>query len=616
MTTPPPGRVHYALTSVYTNWRIGGLRGPGLLTGDPFVAAHFFLDHDRADELDVMIESAVGDADLTSCPPGDVVAEALRLLPAGDPRRAMLERAQSAWISDRLFYRGDPYPSFDTPSESGWRRAGELWAVTFATVPGPEILARLRADHPGDDTGGIGHLTTAASAFARAIRQAHGPVDESMRARLTDHVRTLYFAWEASAAPAARAASRWYLDRLAELDPATATPPRPLAAQEYAQWRRAGRDYQRDLAIRDPGLHEARTAEFADYTDRLRPGPAALSAEQTRAVEPPGGAGITATQPTSDEQAALAWRRAVPSARRWADDADRILSQAYTHVARAAHEVDQGVRPVEAMGDTVLARTMVEEMTTRHVVLGRLLALSDAERASEAARPLVHDDVARAVAETARSRALEAGAGALAAHGAAQAAYIEHVDAAERALDDALAAQRLQVRAVVAAHAPRDGGRPLLRELVADLERRMEDRLPGPALDTYRALNREFEDLQRDFHHPADGRHATEEQVARARERAATAYQRWEDLVRHEVPATARALRALRGVVALKTPLPEQSDGSARLQAHRDALTHQLHERRQEPVAQAAPAPARARLARAQQATHRVPDHATRQGRR
>ncbi len=75
------------------------------------------------------------------------------------------------------------------------------------------------------------------------------------------------------------------------------------------------------------------------------------------------------------------------------------------------------------------------------------------------------------------------------------------------------------MRAVAAAHAPRDGGRPLLRELVADLERRMEDRLPGPALDAYRALHAEFENLQRDFRNPAGAQHATEEQVERAGER-------------------------------------------------------------------------------------------------
>ena len=49
MTAPPPPTepVQYALTSIYTDYRLAGTDGPTLLTTDPATAAHFILDTDR-----------------------------------------------------------------------------------------------------------------------------------------------------------------------------------------------------------------------------------------------------------------------------------------------------------------------------------------------------------------------------------------------------------------------------------------------------------------------------------------------------------------------------------------------------------------------------------------
>jgi hypothetical protein len=615
LTTPADAPTQYALTSVYTNGHIGGTAGPALITADPVLAAQFFLDHDRADELDVMIRTATTDGDLTPRHPGEVVRAARRHLDddtIDDPwhthgvagARALLERAQAGWLKDRLIYKDDPYPLYDTPTEHGWERAGQLWAATFGDVPSPAVLARLRAAHPGADSGAV-RLMAAASVVTRALRQARGPARSDTREQLADNFATLFYAWEASQTPAARAAIRRYLERLAELDPATAIPPATLPPERREQWRRAVLDYQRDQVVRAPHIRR----ELAHYTQALLDAPATTQDTPPQAAEPAGVAAQLPAAPASDEHAALAWRHASPHARQGAAWDDQILVQAHAYVADATRRTELQERVADP-GTTVPATEIARETMQRHVVLGHLLALSEAEQAAHKLRPLVHDNKARNVAEQAREDALNAGKKPVEAEKAAQDAYVTHVEARERALDEALQARRLMVRAIAAQQSPPQQGRPLLNSLARQLDR-LIIALPEQANTAYLARVREAADLRRKAQGPQHigTPYVTTEDVDQAVARSHAAYQRWDELLTHDVPAMNAALRALRRVIAQQGTPPEPRDGADVLQAHQQTLTDRLHAETASPAPAATAAPARpgaqAAAARAQQVTHR-----------
>ncbi|MFD9066318.1 hypothetical protein ACFVZ3_32925 [Kitasatospora purpeofusca] len=600
MSAPLPQTepVQYALTSVHTDPYLGGTDGPWLLTTDPATAAYFFLDTDRLGHLEVMAHATADDGALTPIGPGDIVRRALAELPAGDARRDTLRTAQADWLEDRL-WDGRDEPFGAVPEGPDWTRAGTAWGAAFTTLPGADMLAELASRYPGAQEPHV-TLATTAMRTARAVRQAAGPVGEQDRQRLVANWRILNSSWPAREEPAAVAAATWYLERLADLDPVTAQPPTHLTDGQRAHWRKAATDLQRDLLVLAPHLHPERIEAFtahvrtepadraphgaahAEEADRRRLEAALAGAldhlpldgevrERVRSaaagvLHPPRPLPLPG-QPAGDADAALQWRRRVPSAQRAAEDTDAVLTQAHTYVAQARREGGEGRRPSADRGSTVPARTLADETAGRHAVLGRLLALAAAEQAADAHEPHLHT-VAATAARAARAQAH--GLRPMEVHFAEQVAYTATFDAARSLLDEVLAEQRTAVRATVAAHYPRP-------------DHRLADRLAGGidgqavtrARNAVAALGRELDSLLAQDRDPAARLRPTAEEVTRARARSDAARRRYDDIVDKERPATLTALRALRAVMDLPAP-PPPDDGADRLTLHRRRLTERL----------------------------------------
>lgn len=473
MTAPTPQPVQYALTSVYTDPYLGGTDGPWLLTADPATAAHFFLTTDRPGHLEVMVHATADDGVLLPARPDDIVHRALAELPPADPRRDTLRTAQADWLEDRLWDRQDE-PSGAAPGGPDWTRAGTAWGAVFTTLPSADVLAELAGHYPGAQEPHVPLVMTALRT-ARAIRQAAGAVGEEDRQLLVANWRILNSSWPACEEPAARAAATWYLERLADLDPITAQPPAGLTDDQRARWREGAVVLQRDLLVLNPALHPdrveaftarvhtepadpapdsaARTEEASDGTgaerrrldaalagalehlpldgemrERVRTAAAAVL-QRPQALPLPG-------QPAADADAALHWRRRVPSAQRAAQDTDATLTHAYTYVARARREAGEDRRSSADQGSTAPARTLAAETAGRHAVLGRLLALADAERAARAHEPHLHA-VAGAAARAARTQAQARASRPMEVHYTEQAVHTATFDAARSLLDEA-----------------------------------------------------------------------------------------------------------------------------------------------------------------------------------
>ncbi|GGV27085.1 hypothetical protein GCM10010495_48940 [Kitasatospora herbaricolor] len=603
MTAPPPPSepVQYALTSVYTDPFLGGTDGPSLLTADPTAAAHFFLDTDRLGHLEVMAHATDHDATLVPIRAGDIVHRALAELPAGDARRDTLRTAQADWLEDRLWDRADE-PFGAAPGGPDWIRAGSAWGAAFTALPGADVLAELASHYPGVQVPQV-PLVMAALRTARAIRQAAGPVVEEDRQLLVANWRMLNSSWPAREEPAVLAAAHWYLERLADLDPLTAQPAADLTDTQRARWREDAVDLQRDLLVLDPHLHPARIeavtahvrtepadrtpdkAARAEETDHRRLDTALAVTlrhlppldEEVRERMRSAAAGVLQPpqplplpgQPASDADAALDWRRQVPSAQRAAADTDAVLTQAYTHVARARREAGEGRRSLADQSSTAPAHTLAAETTGRHAVMGRLLALADAERAATAHEPHLHD-VAGAAAQTARAAAQALGLSPMEAHYAEQAAYTATFDAGRALLDEVLTEQRAAVRATIAAHYPRPDHR-LTDQLAAGIDNKAAAR----AQNAVAVLGRELDNLLAQDRDPATRLRPTAEQIKEARSRSDAAGRRLNDIVNKDRPATRAALRALREVMDLPAA-PPPGDGADRLTRHLHRLTERL----------------------------------------
>ncbi|MER6400117.1 hypothetical protein ABT263_29350 [Kitasatospora sp. NPDC001603] len=604
MTAPPPlsEPTQYALTSVYTDPFLGGTDGPALLTADPVAAAHFFLDTDRLGHLEVMAHATGPDATLVPIRPGDIVNRALADLPAGDARRETLRMAQADWLEDRLWDRGDE-PFGAASGGPDWIRAGTAWGAAFTALPGADVLGELSSRYPGTEEPQR-PVVMAALRTARAIRRTSGPVGEEDRQLLVANWRILNSSWPAREEPTAVAAATWYLERLADLDPVTAKPPADLTDTQRARWRRGAIDLQRDLLVLDPARHPDRVEAF---TAHVRTEPAdrpsgdtapteKTSAERRRLDTALDGAfdllpldgevrervraaatGVLEAprplplpgQPSGDADAALHWRRRVPSAQRAAEDTDATLAQAYRHVAQALREAGEGRWSLAGQATTAPARTLAAETTGRHAVLGRLLALAEAERAATVHEPHLHE-VAGAAARAARTRAQTSGLRPMEVHFAEQVAYTATYDAARSLLDETLGEQRAAVRASIAAHYPRPGHR-LADQLAAGIDTQAVAR----AQNAVAVLGRELDDLLAQDRDPAARLRPTAEQITQARSRAAAARRRYDDIVTKDRPATAAALRALRAVMDLPAPAAP-GDGADRLTRHRRRLTEHL----------------------------------------
>ncbi|MEU9133876.1 hypothetical protein AB0D08_38305 [Kitasatospora sp. NPDC048540] len=603
MTAPPPSEpTYYALTSIHTDPYLAGTDGPSILTTDPATAAQFFLDTDRPGHLEVIAHATGPDHNHTLHPvrPGDIVHRALTELAPGDVRRHTLRTAQADWLQDRLWDRRDE-PYGQEPAGPDWIRAGAAWGTAFPALPAPDVVADLLARHPGAED--PWPMVMTAMRTLRAVRQARGPVDASDKQLLTANWRILNAVPSAGEQPAARAAAAWYEQRLAEVDPA-AQPPGDLTDAQRERWHRGAAALQRDLLTAGPARRPALIREFsarvrtepqaapqvADHARTEAPAAdrrhldAALDGalehlhldaavrERVRAaaagvLQPPPVLPLPA-QPASDADAALHWRRRVPSAQRAAADDDATLTQAHLYVADTARDTATG-RWDRPAGSTAPARTLLAETSGRHAVLGRLLALADAEHAATAHEPHLHEigataaAAARTAAQNARLRPLEV-------HFAEQAAHTATFDAGRALLDDALAQQRATVRTAVAEHFPRP-------------DHRLTDRLGygtdlqalARAQDAMAHLGSELEDLSTLGR--AGERHLrpTAARLEEARSRYDTALQRFDDIVQKERPATLGALRALRAVMDLPAP-PPRDDGTERLARHRQHLTEHL----------------------------------------
>ncbi|MFE2729189.1 hypothetical protein [Kitasatospora sp. NPDC059327] len=592
--------MQYALASVYTDPYLGGTYGPSLLTSDPATAAHFFLDTDRLGHLEVTAHATDDDGALTPSRPGDIVRRALAELPQDDARRDTLRTAQADWLEDRLWQPQDE-PSDAAPDGPNWIRAGSAWGAAFTTLPGADVLAELASHYPGAQEQ---HASLVMSALrtARAVRRAAGPVGEDDRPLLVANLRILNSSWPARQEPAVLAAATWYLERLADLDPLTARPPADLTDDQRARWREAAVDLQRDLLVLAPHLRAGRIEAF---TTGVRTEPAEQEPDQ---VTPAGGAdrrrldtalagaldhlpldgevrervGSAAArvlqppqplplpgQPAGDADAALHWRRRVPSARRAAEDADATLTSAYTYVAQAGREAGEGRWSLADRGSTALARTLAAETTGRHAVLGRLLALAAAERAASDHEPHLHT-LAATAAQAVRSEAQALDLRPMEVHFAEQAAYTATFDAARSLLDEALGEQRVAARATIAAHYPRPDHR-LADQVAAGID----DQAVARAQNAVLVLGRELDDLLAQDRNPARRLRPTAEQITQARTRYDAARQSFNDIVDKDRPATVAALRALRAVMDLPAP-PPPSDGADRLTRHRRQLTERL----------------------------------------
>ncbi|MET9611694.1 hypothetical protein [Kitasatospora indigofera] len=608
MIAPPPPfePVQYALTSVHTDPYLGGTDGPSLLTSDPVAAAHFFLDTDRLGHLEVMAHATADDGALTPIRAGDIVHRALAELPHGDPRRDTLRTAQADWIEDRLWDRGDE-PEGAAPGGPDWIRAGSAWGAAFTALPGADVLAELASHYPGTQEPHV-PLAMTALRTARAIRQAAGPVGEEDRQLLVANWQILKSSWPGREEPAALAAATWYLERLADLDPLTAQPPADLTDTQRARWREDAVALQRDLLVLEPRLHPARIEAFTTRapTQPTSPAPGStahaeeaaegVGAERQRLDEALAGAldhlpldgevreRVRAAaaavlqqpqalalpgQPGGDADAALHWRRRVPSAQRAAVDTDATLTHAYTYVARARREAGEGRWPSADQGSTAPARTLAAETAARHAVLGRLLALADAERAASAHEPHLHA-AAGAAAQAARAEAQARALRPMEAHHTEQAASTATFDAARSLLDETLTEQRAAVRATIAAHFPRPDHR-----LAAQLASGIDQQAVARAQNAVTVLGRELDDILARDRGPGTRLRPTVEQINEARSRSDAARRRLDDLVRLERPATAAALRVLRAVMTLSAP-PSPGDGVERLSRHRQQLTERL----------------------------------------
>ncbi|MFD5921716.1 hypothetical protein ACFVYP_33295 [Kitasatospora sp. NPDC058201] len=592
----------YALTSVYTNQYLGGTDGPSLLTADPVTAAHTFLATDRIGHLEVMAHATAPDGPLLPVRPGEIVEHALAELPADDPRHDTLRTAQADWLEDRLWDREDePYTT--APAGPDWHRAGAAWGAQFTAPPGAGVLTELAARYPGTEQSHV-PLVTAALRTVRAIRQAAGPVRHQDRQALAANWRILSPVWPGPTEPAVLAAAAWYLERLVDLDPLTARPPAHLTDAQRSQWREAAVDLQRDLLVLVPERHPARIETFTAlaYTESADPAShsdaptgeadrrrveAALAKaldhlpldgevrERVRAaaagvLRPPQPLPIP-DQPAQDADAALHWRRRVPSAQRAAEDADAALTHAHTYVAHAQREIDHGIRPAGSQGTTVLAANQAAETTGRHTIMGRLLALADAERAAGAHEPHLHSLAGKA-AEAARTAAQSRALRPMEVHFAEQAAYVAAFDAARALLDEALDEQRRTVRATVAAHFPRPGHR-LGDQLAADIDQEAVAR----ARNAVDVRTRALDDLLAADRNPRARLAPTAEQISEARSRADAARQRLNEITGKDRPATVEALRALRAVMDLPAPPPPgDSEGAGRLARHRRQLAERL----------------------------------------
>ncbi|MFJ6771776.1 hypothetical protein ACIQOV_12545 [Kitasatospora sp. NPDC091257] len=597
--SPPSEPVQYALTSVYTDPYLGGTDGPSTLTTDPAAAAHFFLDTDRPGHLEVMAHATAADGALVPIGPGDIVHRALAELPWDDARRDTLRTAQADWLEDRLWDRQDE-PFGAAPGGPDWTRAGSDWGAVFTALPGADVLAELASHYPQAEEPHAS-LVMAALRTARAIRQAAGPVGEGDRQRLAANWRILNTSWPARREPASLAAATWYLERLADLDPITAQPPANLTDDQRARWREEAVDLQRDLLVLDPARHPARIEAFTarvrtepvdqapagtartEDADRRRLATALAGAldhlplddevrERVRTatagiLQPPHPMPLPG-QPAGDADAALDWRRRVPSAQRAAENADADLAQAYAYVARARREAAEGRWSSADQGSTALAHTLAAETRGHHAVLGRLLALDAAERAAAAHEPHLHEAAGDA-ARAARAKAQALGLRPMEVHFAEQAAYTATFDAARRLLDEALTEQRAAVRATIAAHYPRP--RRLADQLAAGIDNQAATRAQNAAA----ILGRELDDLLAQERDPAARLRPTAEQITWARSRSEAARQRLDDIVTKDRPATVAALKALRAVMDLPAP-PPRDDGVERLTRHHRQLTERL----------------------------------------
>ncbi|MEV7929047.1 hypothetical protein [Kitasatospora sp. NPDC088779] len=603
MTAPQPEPVHYALTTVYTDPFLGGTDGPSMLTTDPAAAAHFFLDTDRPGHLEVMAHATGPDTTLVPVRPGEIVERALEELPPDDPRRHTLHSAQADWLENRL-WDGQDEPFGTAPGGPDWTRAGAAWGGAFTTLPGADVLTELASRHPATEEA-HGPLVITALRTARAIRQAHGRAGGADRQLLAANWRILNSVRPASEEPALRAAATWYLERLADLDPVTARHPDGLTDAQRARWREAAIDLQRDLLVLDSARHPARIQAFTarvstqpadpapdgaahpeeERADRQRLEAAltgafehlpldgavreSVEAVAARVLKPPPLLPLPA-QPAGDADAALHWRRRVPSAQRAAADADDALTQAYTYVAQAYHQTRGDALPSVAHGSTTLARTLAVETTGRHAVLGRMLVLADAERAATAHEPRLHTD-AQATADAARAEAQDRGLHPMEVHYAAQVAYTATFDAGRSLLDEALTEQRLTVRATIAAHFPRPDYR--LRDiLVGSIDHQAVTRAHNAVTVLVGALD----DLLARDRDPGEHPRPTAEQITRARSRVDAASRRLDGVIRKDRPAMVAALGALEAVMKMPAPPPQDSDGTARLTRHREQLTERL----------------------------------------
>ncbi|MDH6115625.1 hypothetical protein P3T30_006609 [Kitasatospora sp. MAP12-9] len=544
MSTPAhPEPVQYTLMSVYTDLYLEGSDGPALLTADPFAAAHFFLDTDRPSLREVMAHAVGPGGDLVPCRPGEIVERALRELPQGDPRRTMLHVAQADWLEDRLYDRQDE-PFGVAASDPQWIRAGTAWGAAFAAAPGPEVLAALAERYPRGELGQR-QLVMTALRTARAIRQAGGTVSETDRPWIAANWRHLNATWPARGEPAASAAATWYLERLTDLDPLTGRAPADLTQAQRTRWRQAALALQRDLLVLAPHLHRGRIEAFqrSEFATPPAPGgPAVVAAgagqvgpldavisaaldllplqgAQREAVAAVAARAIRAPdllplpgQPAGDTAAALAWRRQVPSAQRAADDADDSVAQAYTYVARTRH--GQG-RPGAEEGSTVPARSWAQETTGRHAVLGRLLALAEAEHAATAHEPRLFE-LAAAAADEARTLAQAQGLPPMEVHYAVTAAHAACFDAARHLLDQALHEQRHAVRRAIAAHFP---GRYRLEE---QLTGNLDNQAIARAQQTHHVLGRELDQILAQERDPGARERPTAQQVAEAQSRTSS----------------------------------------------------------------------------------------------
>ncbi|WP_033355661.1 hypothetical protein [Kitasatospora aureofaciens] len=558
---------HYALASIHTDYRFAGMDGPALLTGDAFLAAHFFLQHDRAGFLDVITDSAAGSTELTPCRPDEILERALRELDQDDPRRTLLDHAQAQWLASRLYPPGDREEWQD--DEPSWARAGTAWGAAFGPLlplPEAQVLDRLAdLSPPGQE--GRHAFSWAAFATARAIRQAGTPAVAADPNLLRANAQLLAGAPHREAA--VRAAAQWYLEHSDGTG-------RRLTARPAAFEQGPG---QEDSATRQ-GLGSTGTQTHArallenaarDELDHWG------FDEQTRehlendVVRSRRSVDIHLPDPpASDAQAALLWRSQVPSAAREGRACDQLLGEAFTYAAQAPEEAKHGTR-LDAVWHVEPA-ILTREVEGRHAVLGRLFALAQTEEAARALEPGFHDAAQRA-AEAASERARARGLQPWAVHAAGQAAHLHTYDTAKRDLDRTLEDQRRTARATVAAYYPRPAYG--LRE---DLFRGVDGRALEQAHQSYTACTRQLEYLTAQAADPHEAVKPSDEDLAATRQLTENALQRWTDL-RTAWPATQAAMRAFGPVMDLPAPTQPAHDGLERLSAHRRKLTDRLTER-------------------------------------